>query len=56
MGDVMDDDPEHATFEFPITNQERATVLKNIPPSALPVFYGLMIEDLDTFMFEFDVL
>lgn len=31
-------------------------MLKNIPPSALPVFYGLMSEDLNTFLFEFDVL
>lgn len=33
-----------------------ATVLKNIPPLALPVFNGLVTEDPDTFLFEFDVL
>lgn len=56
MGDVVDDPLEHVTFEFPITNQERATEPKNIPPSALPVFYGLVTEYPNTFMFEFDVL
>lgn len=31
-------------------------MLKNIPPSTLPFFYGLMTKDLDAFLFEFDVL
>lgn len=57
MADVVMDGPlEHVTFEFPLTNQERATALKNIPPSTLPIFYGLVIKDLDTFLFDFDVL
>jgi len=30
--------------------------LKNIPHVALPHFHGLSIEDLDTFLFEFDFL
>ena len=30
--------------------------MKNIPPSILPNFYGTSIEDLDAFLFEFDVL
>lgn len=46
---VLDDPPENVTFEFPIVNQERETTLKNIPPSALNFFYGLVIEDLNTF-------
>lgn len=55
MGDV-DDDDARPTFGFPITNQQRDTILKNIPPSAFPIFYGLITEDPDTFLFEFDVL
>lgn len=31
-------------------------MLKNIPPLTLLVFYGLVTKDIDTFMFEFDVL
>jgi hypothetical protein len=30
--------------------------MKNIPHSTLPNFHGLSKEDLDTFLFEFDVL
>ena len=30
--------------------------MKNIPPSSLPTFYGKSNEDLDTFLFEFDIL
>ena len=30
--------------------------MKNIPPSILPNFYGTSTEDLDSFIFEFDVL
>lgn len=30
--------------------------MNNTPPSALLVFYGLVIEDPDTFLFNFDVL
>jgi hypothetical protein len=44
------------TFEFPIQDTEGTTQMKNIPPSALPHFHGLSSEDLNTFIFEFDVL
>lgn len=47
---------EPITFKFPITDQECVATLKNIPTSALPNVYGLIIEDLDIFLFEFDVL
>jgi len=30
--------------------------MKNIPPSVLPNFYGMSIEDPDSFMFEFNIL
>lgn len=44
------------TFAFQISNQERGKQLKSIPPNALPNFYGFVNEDLDTFLFVFDVL
>ena len=30
--------------------------MKNIPPFSLPTFYGKRNEDLDTFLFKFDIL
>ena len=30
--------------------------MNNIPPSSLPTFYGKSNEDLDTFLFELDIL
>ena len=30
--------------------------MKNIPSAAMPKFYGLIIEDLENFLFEFDIL
>ena len=45
-----------ATFGFPILDTVLDVNLKNIPPSSLPTFYGKSNEDLDTFLFEFDIL
>jgi hypothetical protein len=47
---------EVVTFDFPIRNTDGVTQMKNIPHSTLPNFHGLVTEDLDTFLFEFDVL
>jgi len=30
--------------------------MKNIPPSTIPIFHGLTNEDLDAFLFQFEVL
>lgn len=30
--------------------------MKNIPPSVLPNFYGMLSKDPDSFMFKFDIL
>lgn len=30
--------------------------MKNIPPSTLPHFHGMSSKDLDSFLFEFDIL
>ena len=44
------------TFEFPIQPPADDAPMKNIPHSTLPIFRGLTSEDLDMFLFEFDVL
>ena len=43
------------TFEFPMKDLG-VDKMHNIPPSALPKFYGLENKDPDTFLFEFEVL
>jgi len=46
-----------STFGFPIGDLTRGeTPMKNIPLSALPNFHGLSSEDLDEFLFEFNIL
>jgi hypothetical protein len=47
---------EPTNFEFPIKEIDEETKMKNIHHSSLPKFHGLSKEDLDTFLFEFDVL
>jgi len=47
---------ETSTFRFPIRGSNEGTKMNNIPHSTLPNFHGLSKEDLDTFVFEFDVL
>jgi hypothetical protein len=44
------------TSGFPILDTTQNVNMKNIPLSALPTFYGKISEDLDTFLFEFDIL
>jgi len=44
------------TFEFPIRNIRIEAPMNNIPISSLPSFQGMIMEDPDTFLFEFDVL
>jgi hypothetical protein len=44
------------TFGFPILDLVQNVNMKNIPPSALPTFYGRSSEDPDVFLFEFDIL
>ena len=45
-----------ATFPFPILPEQGNQNLKNRLATALPKFYGLIIEDPKTFLFEFDIL
>lgn len=43
-------------FSFPLPSLVTNANLKNIPPNALPKFYGLATKDPDTFFLEFDIL
>ena len=45
-----------STFPFPLPSLVTNANLKNIPPNALTKFYGLATKDIDTFLFEFDIL
>ena len=44
------------TFPFPLPSLVTNANLKKIPPTTLPKFYALATEDLDTFLFEFDII
>ena len=44
-----------STFLFPIPPQQGNQNMKNIHVVALPKFYCLIIEDFETFLFEFDI-
>jgi hypothetical protein len=45
-----------ATFGFPILDLAPNVNMKNIPLSVLPNFIGTITEDLDAFLFEFDII
>lgn len=51
---------QQTTFGFPILDTSAVlgedVKMKNIPRSILPNFYGMSMEDLDSFMLEFDIL
>lgn len=55
-GNVNDNVEQKVPFRFPILDSTRDVAMKNIPPSALPYFHGMSTEDLDSFLFEFDIL
>ena len=50
------DDNEEDLIGFPIQDMDISVHMKNIPPSFLPNFHGMRIEDLETFLFEFEIL
>jgi len=60
MGDNNDNNAKTyvivTIFEFPIGDIKGEAPMKNIPLSSLPSFQGMTMEDLNTFLFEFDVL
>jgi hypothetical protein len=43
-------------FGFPVLDISRNIIMTNIPLSSLPTFRGMSTEDLDLFLFEFDIL
>lgn len=47
---------EIVNFEFPIKYRGGFALMKNIPPLEIMNFVGLESEDLDTFVFELNVL
>lgn len=44
------------TLEYPIVDPVANAPVKAIPLQNLPTFHGMTTEDLDAFLFEFDVL
>lgn len=44
------------TFEFPIRDPLGELYMKNIPHSTLLNFYGMIVDSLNSFLFEFIVL
>ena len=53
---VQNQDQGEATFGSPVLDTARDIVAKNSPPSILPKLHGIPTEDLDSFLFEFDIL
>jgi len=47
---------EEEIFEFPICESDGEAKMKNINPSDLPHFHGLVSKDPNTFLFEFVVI
>lgn len=43
-------------FGFPIQETDVNVRMKNIPPSVLPNFKGMRLEDPKTFLFEFEII
>jgi hypothetical protein len=54
----VNDENTISTLVFPISDipTRGGAPMKNIPLSALPNFHGLSTEDLDEFLFEFNIL
>lgn len=48
-GDHDDDEEDH--FRFPIQGTDKNVLMRKIPPSVLPNFHGMRLEDPETFLF-----
>ena len=55
-GDNMNNDKLEINFGFTILDVSPNLNMKNIPPSILPHFHGLVTEDPKSFLFEFKIL
>lgn len=51
-----DDDNEEDPFDFPIQETDINVHMKNVPPSVLPNFKHMRLEDPETFLFEFEII
>ena len=51
-----DHDNEEDPLGFPIQDTDGSVHMKNIPSFFLPKLHGLMSEDLETFLFEFEIV
>ena len=51
-----DDDNEEGPLGFPIQDIDVSVHMKNIPPSFLPNFHGMRLEDLETFLFKHEII
>jgi len=51
-----DDENEEDPIGFPIQDTNVSVHMKSIPPSFLTNFHGLRSEDLQTFLFEFEIV
>ena len=47
---------EEDIIGFPIQDMDINVHMKNIPPYFLPNFHGMRIKDLETFLFEFEII
>ena len=47
---------DEVTFRFPILDLDPDVVMKNNPHSVLPQVHGMITEDPDSFLFEFEIL
>jgi len=47
--------PQTSTLQYPIVDTAVNAPMKSIPLQNIPIFHGLTSEDLDAFLFEFDV-
>ena len=45
-----------STLEYPIVDQVANAPMKTIPLQSIPTFHGMITDDPDAFLFEFDVL
>jgi hypothetical protein len=46
----------NSSLEYPIVDLVSNAPIKSIPLQNLPTFHGLILEDPDAFLFEFDVM
>jgi hypothetical protein len=56
MAELNQPGTQTSTLEYPIVDTVSNDPMKSIPLHNLPTFHGLISEDPDAFLFEFDVL